>query len=109
MSQFDVHRNLGRQAPQVPYVVVVQSVAFGARRRRVVVPLVAGDLLAREVDLPASAVNPAFTVDGRRVVLNPLDIVSVSLEALGPWVVSLAEEGDSVVAALDEVFSRAWG
>ena len=46
MSQFDVHRNIGRQAAQVPYVVVVQSAAFDARRRRVVVPLVAGDLLA---------------------------------------------------------------
>lgn len=109
MSQFDVHRNIGRQAAQVPYVVVVQSAVFDARRRRVVVPLVAGDLLAREVNLPASPVNPAFTVEGRRVVLNPLDIVSVSLEALGPKVGSLVEEGDSVVAALDEVFSRAWG
>jgi len=109
MSQFDVHRNIGRQALQVPYVVVVQSAVFDARRRRVVVPLVAGDLLAREVDLPASPLNPAFTVEGRRVVLNPLDIVSVSLDALGPKVASLAEDGDSVVAALDEVFSRAWG
>ncbi len=109
MSQFDVHRNIGRQAAQVPYVVIVQSAVFDARRRRVVVPLVAGDLLAGAVDLPASPVNPAFMVEGRRVVLNPLDIVSVSLEALGPLVASLAEEGDSVVAALDEVFSRAWG
>jgi toxin CcdB len=109
MSQFDVHRNIGRQAVQVPYVVVVQSAVFDARRRRVVVPLVAGDLLARQVDLPASPVNPSFTVEGRRVVLNPLDIVSVPLDALGPKVGSLVEEGDSVVAALDEVFSRAWG
>ena len=84
MSQFDVHRNI-------------------------VVPLVAGDLLSSEVNLPTSPVNPSFTVEGRRVVLNPLDIVSVSLEALGPKVASLAEEGDSVVAALDEVFSRVWG
>jgi len=103
MSQFDVHRNIGRQAALVPYVVV------DARRRRVVVPLVAGDLLSSEVNLPTSPVNPSFTVEGRRVVLNPLDIVSVSLEALGPKVASLAEEGDSVVAALDEVFSRVWG
>jgi toxin CcdB len=109
MSQFDVHRNIGRQAALVPYVVVVQSAAFDARRRRVVVPLVAGDLLSSEVNLPTSPVNPSFTVEGRRVVLNPLDIVSVSLEALGPKVASLAEEGDSVVAALDEVFSRVWG
>jgi len=109
MSQFDVHRNIGRQAAQVPYVVVVQSAVFDTRRRRVVVPLVAGDLLAGVVDLPESPVNPVFAIEGRRVVLNPLDIVSVSLEALGPKVASLAEEGDSVVAALEEVFSRAWG
>jgi toxin CcdB len=48
-------------------------------------------------------------VEGRRVVLNPLDIVAVSLDALGPKVASLADEGDCVVAALDEVFSRGWG
>lgn len=109
MSQFDVHRNIGRQAAQVPYVVVVQSAVFDARRRRIVVPLVAGDVLAREVDLPSSPVNPVFTVEGRQVVLNPLDIVSVSLDALGAKIGSLADEGDSVIAALGEVFSRAWG
>ena len=109
MSQFDVHRNIGRQAAQVPYIVVVPSAAFDARRRRVVVPLVAGDLLARRVDLPVSPVNPAFTVEGRPVVLNPLDIVSLSLEALGPRVGSLRDEGERIIAALNEVLSGAWG
>lgn len=109
MSQFDVHRNSGRSAAQVPFVVVVQSAVFDARRRRVVVPLVVGDFLERDVALPASPVNPAFMIEGRRVVLNPLEIVSVPLEALGPQVASLAAEGDAIVAALDEVFSRAWG
>jgi toxin CcdB len=108
MSPFDVHRNIGRQAAQVPYIVVVPSAAFDARRR-VVVPLVAGDLLARRVDLPVSPANPAFTVEGRPVVLNPLDIVSLSLEALGPRVGSLRDEGERIIAALNEVLSGAWG
>lgn len=109
MSQFDVHRNSGRHAALIPFVVVVQSAVFDERRRRVVVPLVAADLAQQQVSLPASRVTPVFSVEGREVILNPLEIVSVPLDALGPCVASLAGEGDVIVAALDEVFSRAWG
>jgi toxin CcdB len=109
MSQFDVHRNAGRHAALIPFVVVVQSAVFDERRRRVVVPLVASDLAQQQVSLPASRVTPEFFVEGRKVILNPLEIVSVPLDALGPCVASLANEGEAIVAALDEVFSRAWG
>jgi toxin CcdB len=43
------------------------------------------------------------------VVLHPLDVVSVAAERLGAPVASLASEGNQVIAALDELFSRAWG
>jgi toxin CcdB len=49
------------------------------------------------------------SVEGAQVVLNPLEIVSVPTEALGDRVASLAEESDLIIAALDELFSRAWG
>ena len=108
MSQFDIHRNTGRNREAIPYVLVVQSSLFSRAQRRVVVPLVSAEILGRVAQLPASPVNPVFEVEGRPVVLNPLEIVSIPLDALGEHVGSLAAQGDVVVAALDELFSRAW-
>lgn len=61
------------------------------------------------VRLPASRVMPVFSVEGRKVILNPLEIVSVPLDALGQRVASLTAESEAIIAALDEVFSRTWG
>lgn len=108
MKQFDVFRNAGRNRSAIPYVVVVQSSWFDRSQRRVVVPLVSLDVLERTVRLPRSAINPEFTIEGHRVVLNPLEIVSVPVETLHEHVASLAEDGDTIIAALDELFSRAW-
>jgi toxin CcdB len=108
MSQFDVHRNNGRNRATIPFVVVVQSSFYDRHRRRVVVPLVAtGDAWAG-ITLPASNINPTFTIEGIRVILDPLEMTSVATEALGERVGSLTAEADAIVAALDEVFSRAW-
>jgi len=108
VSQFDIHRNTGRNREAIPYVLVVQSSLFYRAQRRVVVPLVSLEILGRVAQLPASSVNPVFEVEGRPVVLNPLEMVSIPLGALGEHVGSLAVQGDVVVAALDELFSRAW-
>ena len=108
MKQFDVYRNAGRNRTSIPYVVVVQSSWFEKSRRRVVVPLVSLAELQRTTRLPASPVNPVFTIEGREVVLNPLEIVSVPVEVLKDRVDSLGDEGDRIIAALDELFSRAW-
>jgi toxin CcdB len=106
MAQFDVHRNTGRLRDTIPFVVVVQSSQFEAYRRRVVVPLVR----AKSIEGPLlRSLNPEFTVRNVRVVLHPLDMVSVPLDALGEHVGSLADAGDTIVAAMDEVLSRAWG
>lgn len=106
MAQFDVHRNIGRLRDTVPFVVVVQSAQFDAYRRRVVVPLVR----AKSLEAPLlRSLNPEFTIRNVRVVLHPLDIVSVPLDALGERVGSLADAGDTIAAAMDEVFTRAWG
>lgn len=108
MSQFDVHRNMGRHRATIPFVVVVQSSLYAKARRRVVVPLVATAEIGKVASLPASPVNPVFEVEGAEVVLNPFEIVSIPIETLGEKVATLAEEGDKIIAALDELFSRAW-
>jgi toxin CcdB len=108
MAQFDVHRNTGKQKDAIPYVVIVQSSLFDSYRRRVVVPLVRRSNLATSaafVDIP---LNPIFIIEGVEVILHPLEIVSVSSEQLGDKVMSLAQEGDRITGALDELLTRAW-
>jgi toxin CcdB len=107
MAQFDVHRNTGKHREEIPYVVIVQSSLFDGYRRRVVVPLVRSSYLDNAAIL--SALNPAFTVEGIEVVLHPLEIVSVAISQLGEKVATLAQEGDRITGALDELLTRAWG
>jgi toxin CcdB len=106
MAQFDVLRNVGRQKDSIPFVVVAQSRLFDGYRRRVVIPLVRKAELGQ---IHNPRLNPTFKIKGVTVVLHPLEIVSVANEHLGERVGSLAEEGDAVVAALDELFTRAFG
>jgi hypothetical protein len=69
--------------------------------------LTAQRLVARRSAL-YSVLNPEFVIDGLRWVLNPLEIVSVPVVALGEKVGSLGGESDSILMSLDEWFSRAW-
>lgn len=108
MAQFDVHRNTGKQRESIPYVVIVQSSLFDSYRRRVVVPLVRRSTLENAATLPTSSLNPAFMVEGIEVVLHPLEIVSVATDQLGAKVATLAQEGERITGALDELLTRAW-
>jgi toxin CcdB len=105
MAQFDVHRNIGKHKDAIPFVVVVQSSQFDDYRRRVVIPLVRKSAIGK---LSHATFNPTFKVRGTPVVLHPLEIVSIPIEQLGDFVGSLSEEGQQVIAALDELFTRAW-
>jgi toxin CcdB len=109
MAQFDVHRNKGGLRDSIPFVVVVQSAQFDRYRRRVVVPLVREALLPRDTPIAGARMNPVFTIEGARVVLHPLDMVSVALDQLGEPVGSLAQEGQIIADALDELLTRSWG
>jgi toxin CcdB len=109
MAQFDVHRNIGKQREAIPYVVIVQSSLFDSYRRRVVIPLVRRSNLENAVALVGSPLNPAFNIEGIAVVLHPLEIVSVATDQLGEKVAAtLAQEGDLITAAMDELLTRAW-
>jgi toxin CcdB len=106
MSQFDVHRNRGRNRDAIPYVVIVQSSIFDDYRRRVVVPLVKQSYLGT-ISIPHF--NPTFVIEKTRVVLHPLETVSVATNELGKFVRSLANEGQQIIDALDELLTRAHG
>lgn len=106
MAQFDVHRNPGQNRDAIPYVVVVQSAVFDGYKRRVVVPLVKRAYLD---NVTFSRFNPTFTIKGTSVVLHPLEIVSIATDKLGKAVHSLAEDGQQIIDALDELITRAHG
>jgi toxin CcdB len=106
MAQFDVHRNTGKQRDRIPYVVVVQSALFDDYGRRVVVPLVKASAVGK---IANPRFNPLFKMGKTSVVLHPLEIVSVSLAQLAEPVASLADEGERIMQALDDLLTRAWG
>ena len=105
MAQFDVHRNLGPQKAVIPYVVIVQSRRFDGARQRVVIPLLIESAVAKHDE----RLTPAFEIEGRRVVLNPLQMLSMPAERLGEHVGSLTNDGDRVIAAIDLLITRVWG
>jgi toxin CcdB len=109
LPQFDVHANLGPLRDSIPYVVVVQSALFDGYRRRVVVPLVRKSVAGGRASALRSRLNPAFRVRNVDVVLHPLDMVSVATDQLGKKVGSLAEHGQVICDALDELLTRSWG
>lgn len=103
MAQFDVHHNPGRHRDSIPFVVVVQSSLYDSYRRRVVVPLVNKSSIGKVTN---PRLNPTFRINGQPVVLHPMEMVSVANENLGDFVESLEEEGDAIIAALDELLTR---
>jgi len=109
MAQFDVHRNKGPLRDSIPFVVVVQSAQFDRYRRRVVVPLVRQSVLPPHSQAAGGRMNPVFVVNRVRVVLHPLDMVSVAVDQLGDKVGSLEQEGLAIADALDELLTRSWG
>jgi toxin CcdB len=106
MAQFDVHRNPGRNRASVPYVVVLQSRRFDSYGLRLVAPLV---LPTTRVAYPDIA--PRFEVEGREVVLDPLQLQSVPRGSLGPAIASLADIDTAlrIIHAIDDVISRSHG
>lgn len=109
MAQFDVHRNRGALRDSIPFVVLVQSAQFDSYRRRVVVPLVRRSSMPPNMTLVGTRTNPVFVVGGIEVVLHTLDMVSVALDQLGDYVTSIAEHGQGITDALDELLTRSWG
>ena len=109
MAQYDVHLNPGPMRATVPMVVLVQSSIFDGYRRRVVVPLVLRSALPAGAKVAGTRLNPVFKIKGQSLVLHPLDMVSVAMDQLGPCVGNLADQGQAVADALDELLTRSWG
>lgn len=106
MAQFDVHATTGRMRERATHLVVIQSGRFDRSVTRLVAPLIV-------VSDPGGGTElaPRFEVEGRSVFLQPLQIFAMPTTSLGPKVASLADDASStrIIAAIDEVLSRAFG
>lgn len=106
MAQFDVHATQGRLRERASYVVVIQSARFDRAATRLVAPLI-GTRGAGS----ATEMMPDFELEGRTAFLDPLLMFSMPAASLGRQVGSLADDNSStrIIAAIDEVLSRAFG
>lgn len=109
MAPFDVHRNKGALQISIPFVVVVQSTLFDSCSRRMVVPLRRPAALPLQPASSSTRMNPVFSIEKVDVVLHPLDMVSVAIGQLRERVGSLAEHGQAIADALDELLTPSWG
>ena len=103
MAQFDVYRNANPASrTRIPYLLDVQSDLLGPLTTRIVVPLGKPELLSGK---PVERLNPAFEVEGRKLLMLTPELAGVARKALGQRVASLATERAAIVAALDLAFT----
>jgi toxin CcdB len=99
MAQFDVYRNPGPEAKQIPYLLDVQSDLLRDVLTRIVVPLARATLHPK-----ATRLYPEFDVEGVRVVMMTTDLAGVGKSEIGGRVGSLADHRDAIRDALDFAF-----
>ncbi len=103
MAQFDVYRNASAATrARIPYLLDVQSDLLDPLATRVVVPLCKPEVLSGK---PAERLNPAFEIEGRKVLMLTPELAGVARKLLGDRVAGLAHERRAIIAALDLVFT----
>lgn len=103
MAQFDVYRNPNAATrARVPYLLDVQSDLLDPLATRIVVPLCKPEVLSGK---PAERLNPAFEVEGRKLLMLTPELAGVSRKALGERVANLAAERPAIIGALDLVLT----
>ena len=99
MAQFDVYRNPNAATrARIPYLLDVQSGLLDSLATRIVVPLCKPDVLSGK---PAERLNPAFEVEGRKLLMVTPELAGVSRKALGEPVGNLSVERAAIIAAID--------
>lgn len=102
MAQFEVYVHPVRplRAAQ-PYVVQVQNPLWAGLTTTVLVPLVR----ARYARGEGSVLNPVLELNGEKFLLSISEIFSIGSKHLGAPVADLSAQRNSILAALDRLFS----
>jgi toxin CcdB len=93
MAKFDIHRRRGGNG----FLLDCQADLLSDFNTRLVVPL----LPEAEAPKPATRLNPAFEIQGERVIMATQFAAAVLTQELGKCVGSLLAEQDAVGNALD--------
>lgn len=96
MARFHVYQNKDGAG----YLLDVQADLLDHLNTRMVVPLLPSAQLT-----PARYLNPVFTVEGKPYVMATQFLAAVPLGALGKEVANLQAYQDTVISALDFLFS----
>jgi toxin CcdB len=102
VARFDVYRNNGAQAADVPYLLDVQSDVLSGLDTRVVVPL--RRLILFVSVRPPANLMPVVTVEDVECVLETPKLAAVPVRILKAPVTSLAANHFEISAALDFLF-----
>jgi toxin CcdB len=102
MAQFDVHRSPNRSRTSTPYLLVIQRERYDSTPYRVTVPLI----LSSEFRHSDRHLNPAFTIEGKQVVMDPLNIVTLPSKVLGTAIDNLAQHEVAIIQAIDELIAQ---
>jgi toxin CcdB len=99
--QYDVVANPdATDAGHRPYLVILQSDLVSGLRSTVVAPLI-----AREQIAGAQRMNPIFEIDGAEYWLATHELFAVEQQMLKGRIASLADHHDTIMAALDFIFT----
>ena len=99
MAQFSVYRNKNpRTKTTFPLLVDIQSDVLEPLNTRVVVPLTRSAALTKK---PVSHLTPEVSFEGDRYLLMTPQLAGVNRTELGSLAGSLAEERQTILAALD--------
>ena len=103
MSQNHVHLLLDETlAPDIPFVLDIQSRLLRAMGTRVVAPVIARRRLASAV---VERLNPCIWIDGVEHVVVMQQLFAIDSHTLGRSVVDLGAQSHTIVAALDTLIS----
>lgn len=102
MSRFDVFRNSGPHADDVPYLLDVQCDLLHGLDTRVVIPLRRRDRFT--VSQIPQRLMPVFEVEGLACLLETPKLAAVPVRLLRQPVQSLAAEQAAITGALDFLF-----
>jgi toxin CcdB len=99
--QCDVYRNADDASGQMPFLLDVQADLLSELHTRVVIPLVRSEAFGRK----ATHMHPQFAVAGQDVVMATHLIAAVRRQILNDPVGSLRDQRDTVISAIDVLWS----
>ena len=102
MARFDVFRNSGAHADDVPYLLDVQSDLLNGLDTCVVIPLRRCDRFS--VSRIPQRLTPVFNIEGVACMLETPKLAAVPQRILKQSVCTLADEKMAITGALDFLF-----